>query len=92
MTDDSVAVGVYRGSPELATLMTIAGVALIVGFVVLGAGIVDASPGWDDAWDEQARRAAQVAWGAAIAALGLVAGIGALVLAGVRRELARRGD
>lgn len=92
MTDDSVAVSVYRGSPELTTLMTIAAVALIIGFVVLGAGIVEASPGWDDAWDEQARRAAQVASGAGITGLGAIAAIGALVLAGVRRELARRGD
>jgi len=90
MTDDSVAVGVYRGSPELATLMTIAGLALVVGLVVLGAGV--AEPSADDAWGEESRRAAQVAWGAAIAALGLVAGVGALVLVGVRRELARRGD
>jgi hypothetical protein len=92
MTNETARISAYRGSPELLTLTAVAGLALTVGLVVLSMGVVDTSPGWDDAWDEEARRAAQVVWGAGIAGLGAIAAIGALVLAGVKRELARTTD
>lgn len=88
MTNDPASIRPLRGSPELIALWTLAGLALTIGLIVLAVGAVDTSPTWDDAWDEGARRAALIVWGAGIAALGFVAVVGALVLAGVKRLLA----
>ncbi|WP_405374313.1 MULTISPECIES: hypothetical protein [unclassified Microbacterium] len=75
---------------ELTLLLGLTGVAFAVGLVVLLAGLVDSSPGWDDASDEGVRRSVQVICGAAVMALGFVSMVGALVLIGVQRMLGRQ--
>ncbi|MCK6079450.1 hypothetical protein KZX37_02305 [Microbacterium sp. EYE_5] len=75
-------------SEELGLLYGLTGVAFAVGLVLLLVGLIDTSPGWDDAAGEAARRGAQVVWGVGVMALGFVSLVGALVLSAIERMLA----